>query len=60
MLELLQSARSKEVAVVTEKDAEKLVDDYFFGKSNRNTKRLFHRAKVNARRKERSYKGCRS
>ena len=47
MLELLQAARQDEKkGVVTKEDAMVLADEYFFGKSNRNTKKLFFRAKT--------------
>jgi hypothetical protein len=47
MLELLQAARENHRnGVVTAEDAVTLADEYFFGKSNRNTKKLFFRAKT--------------
>lgn len=47
MLELLQAARENDKkGVVTKEDAVALADEYFFGKSNRNTKKLFFRAKT--------------
>jgi hypothetical protein len=59
MLELLQEAREGISEVVLKEDAQRLADEYFFGKSNRNTKRLFHKAKANAKRKnERTMQRC--